>query len=143
MVGASAASAEAPASSAALQVSTRRCPRSSASAPAVSSAVARPRLIPLSAQASPATPAWNERALSVAVTTNALKTAVTSSVPAAAIDNVRAELEAVLAAGPIACERRTAAASVVSLVSIGYRHAGARPRDQVRKRSGRLGRGLP
>jgi hypothetical protein len=56
--------------------------------------VARPRLIPLSAQASPSRPAWNERALSLTVTTNGLKTAVTNSVPAAAIDSVRAGLEA-------------------------------------------------
>lgn len=50
--------------------------------------MASPRLIPLSAHVSPATPACSERALSATVVTTALKTAVTSSVPAAAAARV-------------------------------------------------------
>jgi hypothetical protein len=68
--------------------STRRRPKSSARAPTVSRATARPRLIPLSAQVWLETSPRSDWTLSPTVVTTALNTARTSSVPQAATASV-------------------------------------------------------
>ena len=80
--------------------------------------MASPRLIPLSAHVSPATPACSERALSATVVTTALKTAVTSSVPAAAAARVRAEPAAGSVAAAAGLRTVTGAAVVPGGISV-------------------------